>query len=204
MEIEYDKNADISIDRAFGNTEIIERKEWIRNFDSGTRLERKSNSIISISEFVEKELILYFIEDVIKNVPSFIDGLNVIERSILFHFFKKNYKKEKKVTKLASCINEGNSIDYRELELSDSIVKMAQNFVGSNNINLLHPGGLFGTRMEGGNDSASPGYIFTELSKLTRFIFPLEDDIILSYLEMDGMNLEPSHLIPIIPMILVK
>jgi len=45
---------------------------------------------------------------------------------------------------------------------------MAQNFVGSNNINLLEPKGQFGTRLQGGDDSASERYIHTNLNKLTR------------------------------------
>mgnify|MGYP001807239033 CR=1 FL=1 len=53
---------------------------------------------------------------------------------------------------------------------------MAQNFVGSNNINLLVPKGQFGTRNLGGKDHASGRYIFTNLSKITRKIFPEPDD----------------------------
>lgn len=49
---------------------------------------------------------------------------------------------------------------------------MAQNFVGSNNINLLMPNGQFGSRNEGGKDHASARYIFTCLNKVTRFIYP--------------------------------
>lgn len=44
-----------------------------------------------------------------------------------------------------------------------TIVNLAQDFVGSNNINLLLPIGQFGTRLQGGKDSASPRYIFTQL-----------------------------------------
>jgi DNA topoisomerase-2 len=45
---------------------------------------------------------------------------------------------------------------------------MAQNFVGSNNINLLIPLGQFGTRLMGGSDAASPRYIYTLLSPIAR------------------------------------
>jgi len=44
-----------------------------------------------------------------------------------------------------------------------TIVNLAQNYVGSNNINVLMPIGQFGTRLQGGKDSASPRYIFTML-----------------------------------------
>lgn len=44
-----------------------------------------------------------------------------------------------------------------------TIVNLAQNFVGSNNLNILQPLGQFGTRINGGKDAASPRYIFTML-----------------------------------------
>lgn len=50
-----------------------------------------------------------------------------------------------------------------------TIVGLAQNFVGSNNLNLLQPLGQFGTRLHGGKDSASPRYIFTMLRYVHNF-----------------------------------
>ena len=69
---------------------------------------------------------------------------------------------------------------------------MAQTFVGSNNIALLHPAGQFGTRLLGGKDAASPRYIFTKLPSLTRLIFHPDDDGLLEYLEDDGQPIEPK------------
>lgn len=50
-----------------------------------------------------------------------------------------------------------------QISLMMTIIGLAQNFVGSNNLNLLQPLGQFGTRLHGGKDSASPRYIFTML-----------------------------------------
>lgn len=50
-----------------------------------------------------------------------------------------------------------------QVSLMMTIVGLAQNFVGSNNLNMLQPQGQFGTRLHGGKDSASPRYIFTML-----------------------------------------
>ena len=54
----------------------------------------------------------------------------------------------------------------QQMSLMSTIVNLAQNFVGSNNINLLQPIGQFGTRLHGGKDAASPRYIFTALRYL--------------------------------------
>ena len=81
---------------------------------------------------------------------------------------------------------------------------MAQNFVGSNNINLLYPEGQFGSRLMGGEDASAARYIFTKLAPLTRKIFHPHDDALLKYLEDDGFPVEPEFYIPIIPMLLVN
>ena len=91
------------------------------------------------------------------------------------------------------------------MSLQGAIVNMAQDFVGSgNNINLLLPNGQFGTRLQGGKDSASPRYIFTELNPITRKIFINEDDDVLNYLDDDGLKIEPDFYVPIIPIVLIN
>ena len=85
-----------------------------------------------------------------------------------------------------------------------TIIGLAQNFVGSNNINLLLPNGMFGSRGMGGKDAASPRYIFTELSKVARRLFHAEDRPLLNYLKDDNLTVEPEYYVPIIPMVLVN
>lgn len=63
---------------------------------------------------------------------------------------------------------------------------MAQDFVGSNNINYLEPIGQFGTRMMGGKEAASPRYIFTNLTEFARAVFSEDDDPLLNYLVDEG------------------
>ncbi|KAH9325844.1 hypothetical protein KI387_006022, partial [Taxus chinensis] len=56
----------------------------------------------------------------------------------------------------------------------------------------------------GGKDAASPRYVFTCLSPITRLLFPKEDDILLDFLNEDGLSIEPTWYVPIIPMVLVN
>ena len=79
---------------------------------------------------------------------------------------------------------------------------MAQDFVGSNNINILEPRGQFGTRLQGGKEAASARYIFTNLNQVTRIIFPEQDDPLLGQIEEEGMKIEPHYYQPIIPLVL--
>ena len=73
---------------------------------------------------------------------------------------------EIKVAQLAGYVAEHTAYHHGEASLTATIVAMAQDFVGSNNLNLLQPLGQFGTRLQGGKDAASARYIFTKLSPL--------------------------------------
>lgn len=101
-------------------------------------------------------------------------------------------------------VGENSAYHHGEQSLCQTIISMAQDFVGSNNINLLLPIGQFGTRNQGGKEAASPRYIFTNLSPLTRRIFHPDDDAVLNYLEEEGQSIEPDFYLPIIPMCLVN
>lgn len=67
------------------------------------------------------------------------------------------------MAQLAGSVAEKSAYHHGEVSLQSTIVGLAQDYVGSNNINLLLPCGQFGTRLQGGKDSASPRYIFTML-----------------------------------------
>lgn len=133
-----------------------------------------------------------------------MDGFKPGQRKILFGCFKRKLKGEVKVAQLSGYIGEHSAYHHGEQSLQGTIVNMAQDFVGANNINLLHPAGQFGTRLQGGKDHASARYIFTRLSPITRALFPEADDPVLSYLEDDGQPIEPHFYVPILPMVLVN
>jgi DNA topoisomerase-2 len=109
-----------------------------------------------------------------------------------------------KVAQLSGYVAEQTQYHHGEASLQGTIVNLAQNFMGANNLNLLEPSGQFGTRLMGGKDAASSRYIFTRLAPQTRTIFDARDDAVLKYVEEDGDKVEPEFYMPIIPMILVN
>jgi hypothetical protein len=133
-----------------------------------------------------------------------MDGLKISLRKILYSGFKKNLTTEIKVAQFSGYVSEHSGYHHGEASLNAAIVGMAQNFVGSNNINLLEPNGQFGTRLQGGDDSASERYIFTQLNPITRHIFPEADDAVLKYINDDGTIVEPEFYSPIIPFALIN
>jgi DNA topoisomerase-2 len=203
----FNHNGEISddaIDMVFNNKRANDRKDWLKTkYDKNNYIDT-SKLIISYEDFINKGLIHYSKYDCDRSIPNIMDGLKTSLRKILFCAFKKNLKSEIKVAQLAGYVSENSEYRHGEESLNKAIVGMAQNFMGSNNINVLSPIGQFGSRIEGGNDSASPRYIYTKLEKITRFIYSQEDDNILNYFVEDGMSIEPSFYIPIVPMILVN
>ena len=191
------------IDMAFAGKRSDDRKQWISGVEEGTFVDH-SQSSLSYSDFVEKELVLFAKYDVERAVPSMVDGLKPGQRKVLFGCFKKKLNGEIKVAQLSGYVAEQSAYHHGEVSLQGTIIGMAQNFVGSNNINMLEPRGQFGSRLQGGKDHAASRYIFTCLSKVTRCIFPEEDDAVLEHLFEEGHQIEPRYYCPIIPMVLVN
>jgi DNA topoisomerase-2 len=192
-----------AIDMVFNKKRADDRKEWLKEYDRDLYLDTSKPSV-TYEEFIGEELIHFSKYDCDRSIPNLMDGLKTSLRKILFAAFKKNLTSEIKVAQFTGYVSEHACYHHGEASLNGAIVGMAQNFVGSNNINLLVPSGQFGTRLKGGEDSASERYIFTLLNKITRSIFPKQDDHILEYLNDDGTSVEPIFYVPIIPMILVN
>ena len=192
-----------AIDMVFNKKRADDRKDWLKEYDRDLYLDTNKPSV-TYEEFIGQELIHFSKYDCDRSIPNLMDGLKTSLRKILFAAFKKNLTSEIKVAQFTGYVSEHACYHHGEASLNGAIVGMAQNFVGSNNINLLLPSGQFGSRLKGGEDSASERYIFTQLNRITRAIFPQSDDAILDYLNDDGTLVEPRFYAPIIPMILVN
>jgi DNA topoisomerase II len=195
--------SDNVVDMVFNKKRADERKEWLTNYDRNSYLDTNDNNV-SYTDFVNKELIHFSKYDCERSIPNMMDGLKISLRKILYSAFKKNLVNEIKVAQFSGYVSEQSGYHHGEASLNAAIVGMAQDYVGSNNINLLMPNGQLGTRLQGGKDSASERYIFTQLNQITRYIYRKEDDAVLEYLEDDGFPVEPMFYVPIIPMILVN
>lgn len=207
IKFSYDAERDgDKIDLLFNNKRSDERKDWLLSY-KGEIVPDKFGKPNELDQFIDNEFIQFGNADNVRSIPDVMDGLKPSQRKILFSAFKKRMgsseKDEMKVAQFGAYTAEVSAYHSGEISLSLAIIGMAQDFVGANNINLFIPSGQFGTRSNPGA-SASPRYIFTYLNPLTRLIFRPEDDSILNYLNDDGLDIEPSHYLPIIPMALVN
>jgi len=195
--------SDDIIDKIFNKKRANERKTWLENYDKTSYLDT-SKKTVRYDEFINNELIHFSSYDCARSIPNMVDGLKISLRKILYCSFKRKLTSEIKVAQFSGYVSEHSSYHHGEASLNGAIVNMAQTYVGSNNINLLMPNGQFGTRLHGGDDSASERYIFTQLNPLTRHMFPDLDDSVLKYINDDGTIVEPEYYVPIIPFALIN
>ena len=196
-------NSDDTIDKIFNKKRTDDRKTWLEAYDKNLYLDTTRQNV-QYEEFINNELIHFSTYDCARSIPNMVDGLKISLRKILYSAFKRKLTSEIKVAQFSGYVSEHSAYHHGEASLNGAIVNMAQDYVGSNNINLLLPNGQFGTRLQGGDDSASERYIFTQLNPLTRYIFPELDDHVLNYLDDDGTMVEPEYYIPIIPFSLIN
>jgi DNA topoisomerase-2 len=195
--------SDDSIDKVFNKKRPDDRKTWLENYDKHAFLNTSLPSA-KYEEFIDQEMIHFSTYDCARSIPNMVDGLKTSLRKIMYSAFKRKLTSEIKVAQFSGYVSETSSYHHGEASLNGAIVNMAQNFVGSNNINILEPCGQFGTRLAGGDDSASERYIFTYLNPMTRMMFPELDDPILDYLNDDGTMVEPEFYVPVLPFCLVN
>tara|TARA_Y100000816_G_C26108168_1_gene589803 strand:- start:685 stop:4134 length:3450 start_codon:yes stop_codon:yes gene_type:complete len=200
---EYANGCSDSVDKVFNKGRADDRKSWLENYEKSNVL-NVDDSTIRIQDFIDKEMIHYSKYDCERSLPHAIDGLKISLRKILYAAFKRKLYSEIKVAQFSGYVSEHSGYHHGEMSLQKAIIGMAQEFVGSNNINLLLPNGQFGSRLKGGKDSASERYIYTLLNSITEKIFRPEDMPVLNYLDDDGFSVEPEFYKPIIPFVLIN
>ena len=199
---DVNKERDI-IDLAFNKKRAEDRKDWLLKYDPNPNFD-KFKIKQTYESFFNNEFIEFSMADNIRSIPSIMDGLKPSQRKIIYTLFNKNFKHEVKVSQLCGDIISLSAYHNGSVSLEQAIVSMSQNFVGTNNLNLLEPIGQFGSRLKGGKDASASRYIFTKLNKLSRDIFKDEDDEILENIIDDGYQVEPKYYAPIIPVILMN
>lgn len=200
---EYKWDTDEPLVMAFSKSLANSRKEWLKVYDAEETVEYNNENHILLSDFVHKDLKHFSNYDNLRSIPNVLDGLKPSQRKVIFGILKKQ-KGEIKVAQLASYISEQTSYHHGEVSLEQTIIGLAQDFLGKNNLPLLQPKGQFGTILMGGKDHAQSRYIFTELFDYTTRIFNEYDNPLLDFLQEEGKSIEPKYYYPILPMVLIN
>jgi len=201
---EKDEEENDSLTLAFQKNRADDRKDWLMNYDRNEILTYEERAV-SYTDFIHKDLKHFSNYDNSRSIPHIMDGLKPSQRKILYGAILRGLDKEEiKVAQLAGFVSDKAAYHHGEASLMGAIIGLAQDYTGSNNINILEPLGQFGTRHLNGKDSASPRYIFTKIPTISSMIFKKVDNNILNNQKEDGMDIEPEFYAPIIPMILVN
>jgi len=195
-----------SMTLAFSKSQADDRKEWLAKHMASPPKGISYGSVktLTVTDFIHRDLANFSAEDIKRSIPHVADGLKPSQRKVIYACLKKNLTSDMKVAQLAGYVAEQTAYHHGEASLQGTIVNLAQNFVGANNLNLLEPSGQFGTRLAGGKDAASSRYIFTRLAPWTKNIFDPNDSAVLKYVIDDGQQVEPEFYVPVVPMILMN
>jgi DNA topoisomerase-2 len=205
---EADEDTEKSLVLAFDKKRADHRKTWLLESTAKPREELevaygKINNL-KVTDFIHRDFVNFSLADLHRSIANMADGFKPSQRKVMFTCLRKKIKNELKVAQLAAMTAEFTSYHHGEVSLADTIVKLAQDYVGSNNMNLLEPCGQFGTRLQGGKDASQTRYIFTHLSQDAQKVFDPLDEPVLNYLDDDGRSIEPEYFVPVLPMVLIN
>jgi DNA gyrase/topoisomerase IV subunit A len=148
----YDDQCPDSFKLAFDSKYSNQRKSWIATWKQAFDIEDVKEC--PITKFINEEFIQYSVSNLHRSIPRMMDGLKVSQRKVLWAAFT-HWKgqglgqlmkgpKEIKVERFASITAEATNYHHGGNCLSETIISMAQNFVGANNMPYFTQDGQFG------------------------------------------------------------
>lgn len=97
-----------------------------------------------------------------------------------------------------NCTNYAHGVG----SLEGTIIGLAQDFAGSNNIPIFEKFGQFGDRLN--KKAAASRYVKVKLAPYFRQLFRKEDDLIFEFMSSNGMLVEPKYFTPMLPLVLIN
>lgn len=210
----FDEQAASSLTLAFDKSMADSRKEWIAKWREvsgvdditfeGTGIYRTQK----ITNFINHELIDYTKDALFRAIPSQDDGLKRSHRQALYaalKFFKYGRKKdEPNVARFAAYAATETNYHHGETSMCDTIIKMAQDYTGSNNLPFFNGIGQFGTRSVVGEDACSPRYLHVNLPEYAPLLYDEELIDSIPKRMIDGDEVEPLYVPGVVPMHLIN
>jgi DNA topoisomerase-2 len=186
-----------------GKEHAAARRDVLRDLATDASHDLYSSPRFTVAAFCRHELTLFWQADNVRSIPSVLDGLKPSQRKAVYTVLKAGHHHAKhKVAQLAADVAKATNYHHGEGSLADVIVKMAQTYMGSNNLNLFEPKGQFGNRH--GEKPSQPRYIFTRATPYLPLLFHPDDDRVLDFLVDEGQSIEPRHYVPTVPLLLVN
>jgi len=186
----------------YDEARIQDRKALLRSVYDANRCIDYGQSTCTMTNFMRNEHIHFSHYSVLRALPSAIDGLTPSRRKALFYFLCK--PQEIKVAQAVAAIAQRTLYLHGENSLVETVVGLAQDYVGTNNVALLQPNGQFGSRNDKTSVHAAARYIFTQLDPIASALFPARDAPVLDYRVEEGTSVEPVYYVPVLPLLLLN
>jgi DNA topoisomerase-2 len=168
---------------------------------SSTKSSIKSSSLKipstnrTVTAIINKDLAEYSFASLFRALANSSDGFKRSQRQAMWHClntwnFGSSDKDSIKVSRLSSSVAEATSYAHGEASMQGTIVTMAQDFTGSNNLPLLFPDGQFGSREGGPSSHGAPRYIYTKLNWCVPYIYSKEAMALVARRRVEGELVE--------------
>lgn len=162
-----------------------------------------NDKTISASQFMDEKLRLYSAHSNIRGIPYVGDGFKQAHRKAVWGMLRRGENADfDTVERIAAASASTTDYHHGVGSLEQTIIGLAQDFAGSNNIPLFARKGQFGSRLN--RQAAASRYIKTKLSPSFRQLFRKEDDLIFDHIISNGLTVEPKYFTPILPLVLVN
>lgn len=191
-----------ALDLVFDKKRADDRKDWLSyGMQGAVYIPDTKDPKRFISAFINSEFKAFSNADNVRSVPSIVDGLKESQRKCVYAMLRHGTN-EIKVSQLSAYTALYSAYHHGEMSLNGTIVGLAQDYMGSNNINLFEPVGQFGSILSPA--ASSPRYIFTKPSEHLRKVIVKEDDCVLVPQYEEGAQKEPVNYYPVLPLWLVN
>lgn len=207
----YDEKSSESMDLAFHPKMADERKEWIRRWRSVTKV----NDIIAvpssafykrkITDLINTDLVDYTVTALFRAIPAEKDGLKKSQRQALYFAldywnYGNNAKDVINIARFAAMAAVLTHYHHGEGSMEETIIKMGQSFIGSNNLQYFTQDGQFGTRDELGKDAGAARYLAAKTEWWIPYVYSKELVDLVEKRVVEGEEAEPIWLPCDIPM----
>ena len=158
----------------------------------------------NVSDFYLSELPSYAAYDLLRKCSSYVDGLKLAQRKILWTMIENvpNPNTRTKTSQMAAQVALKSNYLHGEANLEGVIDTLAANYVGSNNFSYIDGHGNFGTRFS--PEAAAGRYTYVSISPLLQILFNRFDREIVGNQEFEGDKIEPLFFVPIFPTIFLN
>ena len=156
-----------------------------KNFTLGT------TASVDVYSFFNENLKLYSAHSNVRGIPFIGDGFKQAQRKAVWGMLARGEIAGKNtVERIAAASASFTDYHHGVGSMEGTIVGLAQDFAGSNNMNLLSPDGQFGSRLD--KKSSASRYIKTQLHPNFRALYKKDDDIIMEFNYSNGDKIEPK------------